>query len=57
MHVDEGEVLHTPGHCPGSTSLHVEDRVFMGDTLLIHGTGRADFAGDGPGLQYDNILN
>ncbi len=49
------QVLHTPGHTPDSISLHVGGRVFTGDVLLIHGTGRADFAGGDPGAQYDAI--
>ena len=32
-----------------------KDRVFTGDVLFIHGTGRADFAGGDPGIQYDSI--
>ncbi|MGH7864053.1 MAG: MBL fold metallo-hydrolase [Candidatus Binataceae bacterium] len=64
-HVDNGDVLrigecslsvlYTPGHMPDSISLVAEDRVFTGDVLLIHGTGRADFAGGDPGEQYDAI--
>ena len=64
-HVDDGDeivvgdaraqVLHTPGHTPDSISLHIEDRVFTGDVLLIQGTGRADFAGGDAGQQYDSI--
>jgi glyoxylase-like metal-dependent hydrolase (beta-lactamase superfamily II)/rhodanese-related sulfurtransferase len=49
------QVLYTPGHTPDSISLYAGDRVFTGDTLLIHGTGRADFAGGDPGAQYDSI--
>jgi glyoxylase-like metal-dependent hydrolase (beta-lactamase superfamily II)/rhodanese-related sulfurtransferase len=65
VHVEHGErlavgrlgllVLHTPGHTADGISLHVGDRVLTGDTLLIHGTGRADFAGGDPGVQYDSI--
>jgi len=36
------QILHTPGHTRDSICLHVEDRVFTGDTLLIGGTGRTD---------------
>jgi len=64
-HVEQGDtirvgdvaaaVMHTPGHTPDSISLHVGDRVFTGDVLLIGGTGRADFAGGDPGEQYDSI--
>jgi glyoxylase-like metal-dependent hydrolase (beta-lactamase superfamily II)/rhodanese-related sulfurtransferase len=65
LHVKEGgvisvgelrlQVLHTPGHTPDSMSLVVEDRVLTGDTLLIRGTGRCDFAGGDPGDQFDSI--
>lgn len=48
-------VLATPGHTPDGMSLLVDDRVFTGDTLLVRGTGRADFAGGDAGLQYDSI--
>jgi sulfur dioxygenase len=50
------QVLHTPGHTPDSISLYTGERVFTGDVLLIHGTGRADFAGGDPGAQYDAIM-
>jgi sulfur dioxygenase len=65
IHVEDGQalkvgdeelrVLHTPGHTPDSISLLAKDRVFTGDVLFIHGTGRADFAGGDPGTQYDSI--
>jgi sulfur dioxygenase len=64
-HVDDGEtvrvgnaeirVLHTPGHTPDSISLVCAGRVMTGDTLMIRGTGRSDFAGGDPGAQYDAI--
>ena len=49
--------LATPGHTPDSMCIHVEDAIFTGDTLLIRGTGRADFAGGDPGAQYDSIVS
>jgi sulfur dioxygenase len=65
IHLNDGEVvrcgetelrvLHTPGHTPDSISIAAEGRVFTGDCLLIHGTGRADFAGGDPGEEYDSI--
>jgi sulfur dioxygenase len=65
MHLEDGQrliigdfelkVLHTPGHTPDSISIYAEDRVFTGDCLLIHGTGRADFAGGDAGEEYDSI--
>lgn len=41
----ELEVLHTPGHSPGSISLVGEDAVFSGDTLFASGVGRTDLPG------------
>ncbi len=65
IHVEDGQalkvgdeelrVLHTPGHTPDSISLLAADRVFTGDVLFIHGTGRADFAGGDAGVQYDSV--
>ena len=49
------KVMFTPGHTPDGISLYVDGRVFTGDTLLIGGTGRADFAGGDAGAQYDAI--
>jgi len=37
------EVMHTPGHTPGSISLVGENLVFTGDTLFAEGIGRTDF--------------
>ena len=51
----EIKVLHTPGHTPDGISLFVGDRVLTGDTLLIRGTGRCDFAGGDAGEQFDSI--
>lgn len=38
-------VLHTPGHSPGSMSLHTDGYVFTGDTLFVGGVGRTDLPG------------
>lgn len=48
-------VLYTPGHTPDSVSYYVDGRVLTGDTLLIGGTGRTDFAGGDAGAQHDSI--
>lgn len=37
------EVLHTPGHTPGSISLKMGDVLFSGDTLFRGAVGRTDF--------------
>lgn len=39
------EVLHTPGHSPGSISLVGEGMVFAGDTLFAGSIGRTDLPG------------
>ncbi|MCM8790872.1 MAG: MBL fold metallo-hydrolase [Candidatus Omnitrophica bacterium] len=39
----EFEVIHTPGHTPGSISLKVDDVVFTGDALFAGSIGRTDF--------------
>ena len=67
MHVEDGQlisvgnerirVFHTPGHTPDGISLVAGNRVLTGDTLLIHGTGRCDFAGGDAGAQYDSIIH
>jgi glyoxylase-like metal-dependent hydrolase (beta-lactamase superfamily II)/rhodanese-related sulfurtransferase len=65
IHVEDGQrhaigevelqILYTPGHTPDSMSIYTGDRVFTGDTLLIRGTGRSDFAGGDPGEEFDSI--
>lgn len=37
------EVIHTPGHTPGSICLKIDSVVFTGDTLFFEGIGRTDF--------------
>lgn len=39
------EVLHTPGHTPGSVCLWCRDALFTGDTLFAGSMGRTDFPG------------
>jgi glyoxylase-like metal-dependent hydrolase (beta-lactamase superfamily II)/rhodanese-related sulfurtransferase len=67
IHVEDGatipvgtvrlRIFHTPGHTPDSLSIYTADRVLTGDTLMIHGTGRTDFAGGDAGEQYDGIVH
>lgn len=38
-------VLHTPGHTPGSSCLHVDEIIITGDTLFKQSIGRYDFPG------------
>ncbi|WP_254531737.1 MBL fold metallo-hydrolase [Natrinema gelatinilyticum] len=41
----ELEVMHTPGHTPGSVSLTWGDALLSGDTLFIRSVGRPDLEG------------
>lgn len=39
------QVIHTPGHTPGSICLYWKGNLFTGDTLFTEGMGRTDFKG------------
>jgi len=39
------QVLHTPGHSPGSVCLYADDMIFTGDTLFVGSVGRTDLPG------------
>jgi hydroxyacylglutathione hydrolase len=39
------EIIHTPGHTPGSICLKCDEIVFTGDTLFAGGVGRTDLPG------------
>ncbi len=41
----EFQVLHTPGHTPGSVCFLVDQTVFSGDTLFADSIGRTDLPG------------
>lgn len=44
----EVELLHTPGHTPGSSCYRVKDALLAGDTLFLSGCGRVDLPGGDP---------
>lgn len=41
----EIEMVHTPGHTPGSQCFHVRGHLISGDTLFINACGRTDLPG------------
>lgn len=51
----EIELLHTPGHTPGSQCFLFEDRLVSGDTLFIDGCGRTDFPGGDSEAMYRSL--
>ena len=51
----EIELLHTPGHTPGSQSFLVRNRLIAGDTLFLDGCGRTDLPGGDPAQLYDSL--
>ena len=42
------EVIHTPGHTPGSTCFLINDCLLSGDTLFVKACGRSDLPGGDP---------
>ena len=50
------QVLHTPGHTPGSICLYIRsERVFTGDTLFAGSVGRVDLPGGSPADLQNSI--
>jgi glyoxylase-like metal-dependent hydrolase (beta-lactamase superfamily II) len=49
------ELLHTPGHTPGSQCFFVDNRLVAGDTLFLEGCGRTDLPGGDPALLYRSL--
>jgi hydroxyacylglutathione hydrolase len=49
------ELLHTPGHTPGSQCLLVDGRLVTGDTLFLDGCGRTDLPGSDPAEMYETL--
>lgn len=67
LFVDEGDlipdtdlqVIHTPGHTPGSICLYSEERgsLFSGDTLYFDAIGRTDFPGADEEVLIESVQN
>ncbi len=51
----EIELMHTPGHTPGSQCFLVDGRVVSGDTMFIDACGRVDFPGGNPEQMYYSL--
>lgn len=49
------ELIHTPGHTPGSQCFYVADRLVSGDTLFLEGCGRTDLPGSDPKAMYESL--
>jgi glyoxylase-like metal-dependent hydrolase (beta-lactamase superfamily II) len=49
------EVLHTPGHTPGSVIFKSGDMLITGDTLFVGRCGRADFPGSDVEALYNSL--
>ena len=49
------DLLHTPGHTPGSQCFLVENRLVAGDTLFLQGCGRTDLPGGDPEQLYHSL--
>jgi hydroxyacylglutathione hydrolase len=50
-------VIHTPGHSPGSMALYTPGYVFTGDTLFVGAVGRTDLPGGSWELMLGAITN
>lgn len=49
------ELIHTPGHTPGSQCFFVDGRLVSGDTLFLEGCGRTDLPGGDPAKLYESL--
>ncbi|MFN5604187.1 MAG: MBL fold metallo-hydrolase [Actinomycetes bacterium] len=49
------DLIHTPGHTPGSQCFHVGGCLVSGDTLFLDGCGRTDLPGSNPDDMYSSL--
>jgi glyoxylase-like metal-dependent hydrolase (beta-lactamase superfamily II) len=49
------ELIHTPGHTPGSQCFYVDGKLVAGDTLFLEGCGRLDLPGGDPAAMYESL--
>lgn len=45
-------IIHTPGHTPGSICVYINGNLFTGDTLFVGAVGRTDL----PGGSFEQLL-
>lgn len=53
----EVELIHTPGHTPGSQCFLVNGLLIAGDTLFLEGCGRTDLPGSDPEEMYNSLFH
>ncbi len=51
----EIQLIHTPGHTPGSQCFLVQNSLVSGDTLFIGACGRCDLPGGDPKQMYESL--
>jgi glyoxylase-like metal-dependent hydrolase (beta-lactamase superfamily II) len=49
------DLIHTPGHTPGSQCFLVEGTLVAGDTLFLEGCGRTDLPGSDPSAMFHSL--
>ena len=49
----KAEIIHTPGHSPGSICVYVDGNLFTGDSLFVGAAGRVDV----PGGDFSTLIN
>lgn len=49
------QLIHTPGHTPGSQCFLVDGKLVAGDTLFLDGCGRTDLPGGSPAELYESL--
>jgi len=52
------KAIHTPGHTPACTSYHIDNYLFVGDTIFMpdFGSARCDFPGGSADSLYDSVM-
>jgi glyoxylase-like metal-dependent hydrolase (beta-lactamase superfamily II) len=51
----EIQLVHTPGHTPGSQCFFVDAKLVSGDTLFLDGCGRTDLPGSDHGQMIESL--